>query len=334
MSPKLIGIVGSCAIGVFLAASCGGRTPLDAGDGIGESGGSSAGNGGSVGTGGTTNATGGASNTGGTLGAGGTPGPGGGSGTGGFGGIATGAGGTTAKGGGGAGGTTGVAGSILLGGAGGMGGTPTGGSFGTGGVPVMGCSNGLAMNEELVDNMNDGDAFIPFVNGRVGAWSTYHDTLTPDGKMFPDGRFVMSNTNDVCHGFAAHTIGGMFTSFAGFSAGLGGPYNASAFRGLSFWAMSATSTIVLVAFPDVDTDPSGARCDPNGGAKGCYDHWGAYVTLDTRWVKYTVLFASLRQQAWGNLAPFRSDAVYSVQFNIASPQNMFDVWIDDVALVR
>jgi len=47
--------------------------------------------------------------------------------------------------------------------------------------------------------------------------------------------------------------------------------------------------------------------------------------------KITVAFMNLTQDGWGNRAPgFRPDTVFSVQFNIAAPQSVFDVWVDDV----
>lgn len=349
MSAKLVWIVGFCAIGAALSTNCGGRTPIGGepieGTGIG----GTAGNG----TGGAI--AGGGAGSGGTYGSGGIPGTGGTYGSGGYAGGYGGAGGyagTLGSGGyagfggaggyaGGSGGAGGYAGTYGSGGyAGGYGGAGGfaggyGGSTGSGGATPPGCRNAPLRNEDLVDDMNDGDSLIIFTNGRAGAWTTYHDTLTPNTKIFPDGVLSMSYTNDVCHGFAAHVVGGPFAQFAGFSAGLGGPYNATAYRGLTFWAMSVTNTTLRVAFPDIDTDPAGARCSPAGGATGCFDHWGSYVVLNSGWNKITVLFTSLQQDGWGNLAPtFRADTVFSAQFNIAAPQSIFDVWVDDVALLR
>jgi hypothetical protein len=342
MSANLVRMVGFCGIGAMLATSCGGRTPIgeEPAEGIGTGGGMGVGTGGGAGTAGSagtagTYGGGGTFGTGGTYGsggyAGGSGGAGGSAGTYGSGGYAgyAGAGGYA----GGYGGGGGYAGGY--GGAGGFAGG-FGGSVGSGGaVPPPGCRNAPSPNEDVVDDMNDGDSFILFTNGRAGAWTTYHDVQTPNGKIFPDGLLSMSYTTDVCHGYAARVVGGPYTLFAGFSAGVGGPYNASGYTGLSFWAMSSTATTLRVAFPDIDTDPAGARCDPSGGSTGCYDHWGTYVTVSAGWTKIVVPFANLRQDGWGNLArTFRADTLFSIQFNIAAPQSVFDVWVDDVALRR
>jgi hypothetical protein len=86
--------------------------------------------------------------------------------------------------------------------------------------------------------------------------------------------------------------------------------------------------------PDATTDPAGGRCDPAGGATGCFDHWGSRIMLGTEWIKVSLPFSSLTQEAWGNLAPaFRSDAVYSIQLNIYVG-SYFDLWVDDMALLR
>jgi len=309
MSARLLGVL--AGTGFLAAVSCGGRTPLAEGEGSGSGGYS--GTGGGVGGVPIITGIGGAA---GTFGAGGS-----GIGLGGMAGAPIGAGGTFGKGG-----AAGAAGSIGAG----------GGIVGCrSGAAAMGCPNLPLANEDVVDNMNDGDPFIPPINGRAGAWVSYHDA-TPNAKMFPDGLFVMSETGDACRCSAARATGGIYTIWgSGFSVGLGGPYNASAYRGVSFWARStAGPTVIRVALPDINTDPSGGRCDPTGGAMGCFDHWGSRIMLGTDWIKVTIPFSSLSQELWGNLAPaFRADAVYSIQFNI-SVGSLFDLWVDDVALIR
>jgi hypothetical protein len=187
--------------------------------------------------------------------------------------------------------------------------------------------------------MNDGDRFIPQVNGRVGAWLDSDDN-TPGSTMFPDpmAPFAMTWTGDSCRQYAAYVYGGPFVdSGADFWFGLGSPYNASAYQGITFWAKidSGTWSGLRVAFPDKDTDPDGGICRPNvAGPTQCYDHYGSRLTLTTDWKKYEVDFTSLSQDGWGLAArAFDPTTVYQVVFQIPVNAN-FGIWIDDVAFVR
>jgi hypothetical protein len=263
---------------------------------------------------------------------------------------------TTGGRGGGAGGTAGVGGKGGAGGGaggskggaagGGVGGSvPNGGSIGTGGSMATGGTigtggstcPGLAANEELIDDLNDGDRFIPLLNGRSGAWTDSHDT-SPSSKMFPDPNtgFVPSATGDACRKYAAYVYGTGYVIWGSdFWFGLGSPYNASKYTGITFWAKvdPGTSSVVRVAFPDKDTQPDGNICQTgiSSGSTACYDHYGLRVTLSTTWTKYTISFSSLKQEGWGHGGTaFDPASLYEVLFQI--PVNAtFGVWIDDVA---
>ena len=260
----------------------------------------------------------------------------------------SGRGGTTSSGG--TAGTGGRGGAGGTGGTGGIGGTPvTGGTFGTGGTyPIAGTlgSGGvlgtggstcppLAANEELIDDLNDGDRFIPTLNGRSGAWFDSHDT-SPTAKMFPDPDFVPTATGDACRKYAAYVYGsGCVLWGADLFFGLGAPYNASKYTGISFWAKvdPGAAPGVRVAFPDKDTQPEGGLCQTSSsaGANQCYDHYGYRMNLTTSWTKYDVTFSSLTQDGWGRGGTgFDPSTIFQVQFMIPVGAT-FGMWIDDVA---
>ena len=277
------------------------------------------------------------STTGGTTGVGGRGGTGGFFPFGGttvFGGSTGGRGGMVPLGGtvvGGRGGTVPLGGTVV----GGRGGTASTG--GAGGTAATTSCPGLALNEELIDDMNDGDRFIPQVNGRAGAWKDSNDG-TPGSTMFPNpaGPFTMTNTGDVCRKYAVYTYGGPFVDTgATVGFGIGGPYDASKYDGISFWAKIDSGSYGLrVAFPDKDTSPDGGLCQGSVAGNQCYDHYGYRITnLTTSWTKYTVYFNSLSQDGWGRSGGgFDRATIFEVQFQI--PKNgTFGVWIDDVALV-
>jgi hypothetical protein len=216
----------------------------------------------------------------------------------------------------------------------------TGGAIGSGGAPGPdgGTCTGLAPNEELIDDLNDGDRFIPAVNGRSGAWFDSHDS-SPNGKMSPDPRtgFAPTNTGDGCRKYASYVSGsGYVLDGAAFWFGLGSPYNASKYTGISFWGKidPGTTSTIRVAFPDKDTFPDGNLCSTasNAGSNGCYNDYIYRVTLTDTWTKYTINFSQLAQDpGWGRLGNgFDPASLYQVVFRI-SANATFGFWIDDVA---
>ena len=214
----------------------------------------------------------------------------------------------------------------------------TGGNFGKGGAMSSGGSPcpGLASNEELIDDLNDGDRFIARVNGRLGAWKDGDDG-TPGGTMYPDpaATFTPTDTGDACWKYAAYIKGTGFTDGgANLSFGLGAPYDASRYTGLSFWAKSdiPAGQTIHVLFPDKDTDPDGGVCKTVGLLpERCYDHYGATVPITPGWNHYTVAFKDLLQGGWGRQATaFDPSTLFEVSFQIPSNAT-FALWFDDVA---
>jgi hypothetical protein len=206
----------------------------------------------------------------------------------------------------------------------------------TGGAGGAVACAGLASNEELIDDLNDGDRFINGTNGRVGSWIDSHDS-TPTGVMYPDpsSPFTPTDTGDDCRRYAAYVKGTGFSDWgASFWFGLGSPYNASRYTGITFWARNDAggSEGLFVAFPDKDTSVDGGLCKPNvTGPLQCYDHYRAHVTLTPSWKKYTVTFKELSQMGWGMQgAAFDPSTLYQILFQI--PVNAtFGIWVDDVA---
>jgi hypothetical protein len=294
-------------------------------------------------------------NVGGSVGGQGGYGPGGSPATGGrmggAGGSAGGAAGTIGPDGGsaGAGGKDGGTGGSAGGKGGGAGGgtVPNGGSIGTGGTIASGGTvgtggsscPGLGANEELIDDLDDGDRYILPAGGRVGSWTDSHDP-SPAGTMFPDpvNAFTPTKTDNSCRKYVAYVKGSGFSDWgADFWFGLGSPYNASKYTGISFWAKvdSGTTSVLRVSFPDKDTFPDGGICQTNvTGPMQCFDHYGSRITLGTDWKKYTVTFSQVTQDGWGHLGTaFDPASLYEVLFEI--PVNAtFSIYIDDVAFIR
>lgn len=289
--------------------------------------------------------TGGSTPIGGARPTGGTPGTGlgGTSAIAGFGGIGgrTPVGGTTATGG-----LTAVGGASAMGGNTVTGGTTaTGGSSATGGLSSTGgtsaCPDYLLANEELIDDMDDGTAVIPTMNGRRGAWSdslidSSGATMVPD----PSKPFFVTDTKDVCRKYAVYVYGQTSVDSgagANFGFSLGSPYDASLYTGLSFWAKidEGTDGPLRVDLPDGDTDPRGAMCSTNlsDTANLCWSHFGYRLVLTATWTQYTIPFSKLSQDPWGYQASkFDPSRLYSVTFAIGDTDT-FGIWIDEVAFL-
>src|SRR5262249_15005127 len=111
-----------------------------------------------------------------------------------------------------------------------------------------------------------------------------------------------------------------------------GPYDASAYKGLSLRAKSgsASTRVVRIKVGDVNTAPEGKVC------KTCYNDFGVDLTLTDEWTEYSIPFKAMTQQpGWGDPRPKAIDVsqLFGVQFAESQPGATYDVWIDDVQFV-
>lgn len=109
-----------------------------------------------------------------------------------------------------------------------------------------------------------------------------------------------------------------------------GPYDASAYEGVAFFARrSAESTSAIrLKVPDASTDPDGKLCSE------CFNDFGADLELEEEWTQYVFPFEQLSQlSGWGAPRPGSVDAtaLYGLQFQVTAPGASFDFWIDDVS---
>ena len=69
--------------------------------------------------------------------------------------------------------------------------------------------------------------------------------------------------------------------------GMKSPYDASEYKGISFWAKSDMPAALLmrVNFKDKNTAPEGGVCDEaaESGAEACNDDWGKNINLTSEW---------------------------------------------------
>jgi hypothetical protein len=234
------------------------------------------------------------------------------------------------------------------GGPGGAGGAETAAS------PAIGCTDPEPGVLDYLDDMEDGNAMILGRDGRVGQWYTYDDTTegtlnpaedtTPAMEPIPGKRCGTSAK-------AMRVTGSGFTDWgAGFGfdmrygAGDGGvsmqlPYDASRFKGFTFWARIGETSIntIRVAIGDKWSRPDGGICTvaPTMGPMACYDTFGASFALTTVWQRFSIDFGQLQQRSFGLPRP-ALDTTATMTFEVAIPpaSPVFDIWIDDVAFYQ
>ena len=188
----------------------------------------------------------------------------------------------------------------------------------------------------LIDDAEDNNNQIALNKGRAGYWYTFGDKVGSTVTPAAGGTFAMSKGGASGSALAAHAsgkIGGGQVVYAGMGFNFidpKGAYNASAYKGISFWAKvgPGSATGVRLKVPDADTDPDGKVCTE------CFNDFGADLELTTAWTKYTVPFSTMTQLAgWGAPHPgaLNPAKLFGVQWQVNSPGATYDIWVDEIA---
>jgi hypothetical protein len=187
----------------------------------------------------------------------------------------------------------------------------------------------------LIDDMEDGDAFIAQVGGRQGAWYLYNDGSSGDQWPVPVNMTPVTDRE----GASSYALRFGASGFTGWGSGIAtpladfSPYDVSRFIGISFWARveEGSKQGIRVNLPTLQTTPAGGACYGSGEYR-CYDYFGTDLTLSTEWALYTVYFRDITQIGWGYKPPDGFDAPSLQEINFF-PGEAHDVWIDDVVFL-
>ncbi len=191
-----------------------------------------------------------------------------------------------------------------------------------------------------IDDVADANDQILLRDGRSGYWYSFVDavgtTISP-----PAGRkFIQSPGGAGGLPYAARMLGKVTgyrgPQFAGMGFNFTSPrraYDASKYRGVSFYAKvgGSSQTRVLFSMPDVDTDPQGDVCTI------CSNDFGVVLDLSDQWQRFAVDFAKMHQQVgWGAPEKDQIDPakVYGLQWQVRQPAASYDVWVSDVRFCR
>jgi endoglucanase len=187
-----------------------------------------------------------------------------------------------------------------------------------------------------IDDCEDNNNQVKMQGGRNGYWYTFADkygtTISPPAHS----KYLMSPGGSRDSKYGARMIGKVSKDGDPVYGGMGfsftdpkGPYDASQYTGISFWAKvgpGSTKTVRLKV-PDVNTDPDGKVC------KECFNDFGADLTLTDQWKKYTIPFAAMKQMKdWGDPTPaaVNKSKLYGVQFQVNDSGANYDIWVDDL----
>jgi len=248
----------------------------------------------------------------------------------------------------------------------------TGGSAGNGGKDSGSAAACITVADDLIADFTK-DNGINGVDGRQGGFYVYGDSKGAfDPAKVGDEAYPITQSNSPCSGAGSfHTKA---TGFAEWGAAMGtdlapkpgdskGYYDASKYKGVSFWAKaSAPLSGVQVSFPDVYTDggadpttvdSSASKCAYVAGSTiNCSPYLvkfgsGNYTTkIDTEWKRFDVLFADTKQDEYNIGAKAPGDVlatkyltamaiqVNAIYVNGSPTANDFELWIDDVNFIK
>jgi len=189
----------------------------------------------------------------------------------------------------------------------------------------------------IADGENNSNQ-IANIEDRGGYWYTFVDdagsTVVPEaGKN--GGTFQMTPGGANGTKYAAHMsgkVGGGNALYVGMGFNFVDPkgtYDASKYKGISFWAKKGpgSASKVRLKVPDAQTDPEGKIC------KECFNDFGKDLELYDNWTQYVIPFFTMKQDpTWGNPHPDQIDSskLYGVQFQFNKPGEVFDMWLDEI----
>ena len=132
---------------------------------------------------------------------------------------------------------------------------------------------------------------------------------------------------------ALHTTGTGFTMYGGgfgvvlVPQGLYSlPVDASAYRGITFWAKGTTASGLLTL------ELSTAETVPNCGyCTNCYDNFKKSVALTADWTQYTINWSEVVQAGYG-VPQVAFNPAHLTNINFITPTS-WDFWIDDPSFV-
>ena len=187
--------------------------------------------------------------------------------------------------------------------------------------------------DAVIEDAEDGNNQIVIQDGRSGYVYTYADAAST---VDPPAPFTMTEggANGSQYALRIHgQIGNADVVYAAMGLNFTdprGPYDASKYQGISFYAKKGAGSTSKVRFklPDQNTDPDGGVCGH------CSNDFGMNLSLTEEWQQFIVPFDAMKQEKdWGSPRPMSldSEAIFAMQIAVNEKGRPFDIWLDDVA---
>lgn len=190
--------------------------------------------------------------------------------------------------------------------------------------------------ENLIDDLEDGDAVIYELGGRIGLWYAYDDGTggTSNPAAMTDFHSTAGGPNDSM--YSAILVGNGFTDWGagmGFDINNSGglvkhTFDASAFTGIAFQARGSGTVKFKVQTEAIVPVAEGGTCD---AGTACNDAYFTSVQLTSSWQQHVIPFAMLDQGHWGQAAAWNAATIVGLQWE-AGANTAIEIAIDDVGL--
>jgi hypothetical protein len=194
----------------------------------------------------------------------------------------------------------------------------------------------------LIDDLEDGNAKIPEVEGRRGIWYTINDE-TPGGIQFPAlDEFSPATDGAAGSNCSARTWGEGFFDWGialgvNFNFGGGYPeilpraYDATAYGGVGFYLKGVGTVRVNFSTMAVVPPSDGGSCSAT-----CWDKHGVDFELTDTWTYHEIRWddPDLGQQGWGTPAPFDPSQLLSMEFQMLWAAEYSDVYVDELRFLE
>jgi hypothetical protein len=183
-----------------------------------------------------------------------------------------------------------------------------------------------------IDDLEDGNADIPNVDGRRGAWYTVNDGTAGTQNPAPNSTFVPTSGGALGSKYSARTWGNGFTSWGaamGVPLNAAGqsqcPYDASRYSGITFYSKGSGTVTVSIGSSATVPVARGGTC-----TSGCLDYYATKVVLGSNWTQQHIRWADLKQAGWGTPVSFSAAEIIFIEFEFGVGVN-FDLYVDDLA---
>ncbi|MCX4246981.1 CIA30 family protein [Paraliomyxa miuraensis] len=188
--------------------------------------------------------------------------------------------------------------------------------------------------DDLIDDLEDGDAVIYEIGGRIGVWYAYDDGSAGTSNPAAGDGFLPTAGGPNGSNYSAHLVGSGFSTWGagmGFDLDNSGgatkhPFDASGYTGIAFQARGQGTIQFKAQTEAVVPTSEGGTCNAGGS---CNDSHATQVVLTATWQQHVIPFASLAQAGWGQGAAWDPSSLMGLQWEAPSG-SPFEIVIDDV----